>query len=87
MGQVDLPHAEVFSSDADLGNKLRKYIRASSKSGRPFRWTYTDPSRRIIPSKIAETYYYYYVINRQFRVELFCAQRDCARPQEKRFAA
>jgi hypothetical protein len=42
---------------ADLGNKLRKYIRAYSKSAKPFRWTYTDPSRRIIANKIAGTAY------------------------------
>jgi hypothetical protein len=47
----------VFTSVADLGNKLRKYIRAYSQSARPFRWTYTDPSRRIIPNKIAGTSY------------------------------
>ena len=31
----------VFTSVADLGKKLRKYIRAYSKSAKPFRWTYT----------------------------------------------
>jgi hypothetical protein len=29
----------VFTSVADLGNKLRKNIRAYSKSAKPFRWT------------------------------------------------
>lgn len=47
----------VFTSVADLGTKLRKYIRAYSKSAKPFRWTYTDPSRRIRPNKIAGTAY------------------------------
>ena len=47
----------VFTSVADLGKKLRKYIPAYSKSARPFRWTYTDPSRRIRPNKIAGTSY------------------------------
>jgi hypothetical protein len=47
----------VFTSVADLGNKLRKYIRAYSKSAKPFRWTYIDPSRRIIPNKLAGTSY------------------------------
>jgi transposase/transposase-like protein len=37
----------VFTSVADLARKLRKYIRAYSKSAKPFRWTYSDPSRRI----------------------------------------
>jgi transposase len=37
----------VFTSVADLGRKLRRYLRAYSKSAKPFRWTYTDPSRRI----------------------------------------
>jgi hypothetical protein len=47
----------VFTWGADLGNKLRKYIRAYSKSAKPLRWTYTGPSRRIIPNKIAGTSY------------------------------
>jgi len=33
------------------------HIRAYSKSAKPFRWTYTDPSRRIVPNKIAGTSY------------------------------
>lgn len=37
----------VFTSVADLSRKLLKYIRAYAKSARPFRWTYTDASRRI----------------------------------------
>jgi transposase/transcriptional regulator with XRE-family HTH domain len=39
----------VFTSVADLARKLRKYIRAYGKSAKPFRWTYTDASRRIRP--------------------------------------
>jgi hypothetical protein len=39
----------VFISVADLGNKLRKHIRAYSNSAKPFRWTYTGPARRIRP--------------------------------------
>jgi transposase len=53
--QPDVIARGVFTSVADLGNKLRKYIRAYSKSAQPFRWTYTDPSRRIISNKIAGT--------------------------------
>ena len=49
--QRDVIARGVFTSVADLGNKLRKYIRAYSKSAQPFRWTYTDPSRRIVPNK------------------------------------
>jgi transposase len=55
--QRDVIRRGVFTSVADLGNKLRKYIRAYSKSAKPFRWTYTDPTRRIIPNKIAGTAY------------------------------
>jgi transposase len=55
--QRDVIRRGVFTSVADLGTKLRKYIRAYSKSAKPFRWTYTDPSRRIRPNKIAGTAY------------------------------
>ena len=55
--QRDVIARGVFTSVADLGNKLRKYIRAYSKSARPFRWTYSDPTRRIRPNKIAGTAY------------------------------
>ena len=37
----------VFTSVADLSRKLMKYVRLYAKSARPFRWTYTDVSRRI----------------------------------------
>jgi len=47
----------VFTSVADLGNKLRKYIRAYCKSAKPFRWTYTDLTRRICANKITGTAY------------------------------
>jgi transposase len=55
--QRDVIRRGVFTSVADLGNKLRRYIRAYAKSAKPFRWTYTDPSRRITPNKIAGTAY------------------------------
>lgn len=55
--QRDVIRRGVFTSVADLGRKLRRYIRAYSKSAKPFRWTYTDPTRRIIPNKIAGTAY------------------------------
>src|SRR5882762_9120701 len=55
--QRDVIRRGVFTSVADLGTKLRKYIRAYSKSAKPFCWTYTDPTRRIRPNKIAGTAY------------------------------
>ena len=55
--QRDVIARGVFISVADLGKKLRRYIRAYSKSARPFRWTYTDPSRRIRSNKITGTAY------------------------------
>lgn len=55
--QRDVIARGIFTSVADLGNKLRKYIRAYAKSARPFRWTYTDPTRRIRANKIAGTAY------------------------------
>ena len=45
--QRDVITRGVFSSVADLARKIRKYIRVYAKSAKPFRWTYTDPSRRI----------------------------------------
>jgi hypothetical protein len=45
----------VFTSVAYLSNKLRKYIRAYSKSARRFRWNYTYPDPQIIFNKIAGT--------------------------------
>ncbi len=45
--QRDVIARGVFSSVADLARKIRKYIRAYAKSAKPFRWTYTDLSRRI----------------------------------------
>ena len=55
--QRDVIRRGVFKSVADLGNQLRKYIRAYSKSAQPFRWTYTDLTRRIRANKIAGTAY------------------------------
>ncbi|HEX6881172.1 MAG TPA: IS630 family transposase [Terriglobales bacterium] len=45
--QRDVIDRGVFTSVADLARKIRKYVRAYAKSARPFRWTYTDPKRRI----------------------------------------
>ena len=55
--QRDVIRRGVFTSVADLGNKLRKYIRAYSKSAKPFRWTYTDATHRIRANRIAGTAY------------------------------
>ena len=41
----------VFTSVADLSRKLTRYIRAYAKTAKPFRWTYTDTSRRILETK------------------------------------
>jgi transposase len=41
----------VFTSVADLSRKLMKYIRLYAKSAKPFRWTYSDPKRRIRATK------------------------------------
>ena len=45
--QRDVIDRGVFTSVADLSRKLMKYIRLYAKSAKPFRWTYTDVSRRI----------------------------------------
>jgi transposase len=37
----------VFKSVSDLSRKLMKYIRLYAKVAKPFRWTYTNVSRRI----------------------------------------
>jgi transposase len=39
----------IFTSVKDLARKLMRYIRAYSKTARPFRWKYSDVSRRIKP--------------------------------------
>jgi transposase len=56
--QRDVIRRGVFTSVADLARKLRKYIAAYAKSARPFRWTYTDPQRRIHINEITGTAYY-----------------------------
>ena len=53
--QRDVIACGVFTSAADLARKLRKYIRAYPKSAKPFRWTYTDPKRRIRTYELAGT--------------------------------
>ena len=39
----------IFPSVRDLARKLMRYIRAYSKTARPFKWKYADASRRVRP--------------------------------------
>jgi transposase len=39
----------VFTSVRDLARKLMRYIRAYSKTARPFNWKYADARRRVKP--------------------------------------
>ena len=39
----------VFTSVHDLARKLMRYIRAYSKTARPYKWKYSDVQRRIRP--------------------------------------
>lgn len=54
--QRDVIARGIFNSVADLARKLRRYIRAYSKTAKPFRWTYCDTKRRI-SYNISETSY------------------------------
>ena len=56
--QRDVISRGVFTSVADLARKLRKYIGAYAKSARPFRWTYTDPRKRIRINEITGTTFF-----------------------------
>src|ERR1700690_4611802 len=53
--QRDVISRGVFTSVADLARKLHKYIGAYANPARPFRWTYTDPKRRIRINEITGT--------------------------------
>jgi transposase len=53
--QRDVIARGVFTSVHDLARKLRRYIRAYSKSAQPFRWTYTNPKHRIQTNQITGT--------------------------------
>lgn len=37
----------IFTSVKDLARKIRRYIDRYNRAAKPFRWTYTDPTRRI----------------------------------------
>jgi hypothetical protein len=47
----------IFTSVADLAQKLRNSIEAYAKLAKPFRWTYTDPQKRIRINEITGTAY------------------------------
>jgi transposase len=55
--QRDLLARGIFTSVADLSRKICRYIRAYSKVAKPFRWSYSDPRRRIIANPITGTAY------------------------------
>ena len=55
--QRDLLARGIFTSVADLARQIRKYIRAYAKVARPFRWSYSDPTKRIIANPITGTAY------------------------------
>ena len=38
----------VFESVADLRRKLMRYIKAYNKTATPLRWTYSNPTKRIV---------------------------------------
>ena len=37
----------IFTSVSDLRRKIMRYIRLYEKAAKPFRWKYSDPTRRI----------------------------------------
>jgi hypothetical protein len=37
----------IFTSVADLGRKIRRYIASHNKDPKPIRWTDSDPTYRI----------------------------------------
>jgi transposase len=43
----DLLARGIFTSTTDLKNKILKYIRHYNKEAKPFKWSYSDPKRRI----------------------------------------
>ena len=45
--------AAIFTSTTDLARKLRRYIAAYAKQAKPFRWKYSDSTRRIEHGKRA----------------------------------
>ena len=53
--QRDLLARGIFTSLANLGRQIRKYIRAYADVAKPFRWSYSDPRHRIITNPITGT--------------------------------
>ena len=45
----------IFTSVSDLARKLRRYINAYSTNAQPFRWKYSDPTRRIRSNEFIST--------------------------------
>jgi transposase len=45
--QRDVIDRGIFTSVADLKRKILRYIRLYQKTAKPFKWKYSDPSRRI----------------------------------------
>jgi transposase len=45
--QRDVIDRGIFTSVADLKRKILRYIRLYQKTAKPFRWKYSDPSKRI----------------------------------------
>ncbi len=43
----------VFTSVADLSRKLMRFIRHYNQTARPIKWTYSNPSRRILPDTVS----------------------------------
>jgi transposase len=45
--QRDVIDRGIFTSVTDLSRKIMRYIRLYQKTAKPFRWKYSDPTRRI----------------------------------------
>lgn len=51
----DLLARGIFTSVADLGRQIRRYIRRYNDVAKPIRWSYADPTRRVTGSTSART--------------------------------
>jgi hypothetical protein len=49
--------AEIVTSVADSSRKIRRCICAYAKVARPFRWSLSDPAKRIIADSMTGTAY------------------------------
>jgi transposase len=45
--QRDLIDRDIFTSVADLKRKILRYIRLYQKTAKPYRWKYSDVTKRI----------------------------------------